>query len=144
MGFAPTAGAGLFPLDEELQLLPGSLSPWLHECLVRLGAWMPFEKAADLLEAFTRLRVSEFTARQMSEEGGEAQVALQTQEVERLEVEGPPAPEGPEKQLLSADGAFVPLVSGEWAEVKTLVIGEVGEPVKEKGEWVVHSGHLHP
>jgi len=103
---------------------------------------MPFEKAAELLAAFTRVGVSEFSARQMSEAAGEAQVALQTEEVERLEREAPPGPEGPEKQLLSADGVFVPLVGGEWAEVKTLVIGEVGEPVQEKGEWVVHSRHL--
>ena len=142
MGFAPLVRAGFFPLDEELQLLPGRLSPWLHECLVRLGAWMPFEKAADMLAVFTRVEVSEFTARQMSEAAGQAQVAQQTEEVERLEGEGPPAPAGPAKQLLSADGAFVPLVGGEWAEVKTLVIGEVGEPVQEKGEWVVHSHHL--
>ncbi len=33
------------------------------------------------------------------------------------------------------DGAIVPLVGGEWAEVKTLVIGEVGQPVKVEGEW---------
>jgi hypothetical protein len=38
---------------------------------------MPFEKAAQMLEAFTRVRVSEFSARQMSEAAGEAQVALE-------------------------------------------------------------------
>ena len=42
----PACGAGFFPLDEELELLPGNLSPHSHESLVRLGAWMPFEKAA--------------------------------------------------------------------------------------------------
>jgi hypothetical protein len=45
--------------------------------------------------------------------------------VERLQQEGPQAPDGADKQLLSADGAMVPLVGGEWAEVKTLVMGEV-------------------
>ena len=34
---------------------------------------------------------------------------------------------------------MVPLVGGEWAEVKTLVIGDIQEPVFEGGEWVVHS-----
>ncbi len=34
---------------------------------------------------------------------------------------------------------MVPLVGGEWAEVKTLVIGEVQPPVIEKGEPVVHT-----
>src|SRR5260370_3387750 len=37
----------------------------------------------------------------------------------------PQAPAGADQQLLSADGAFVPLVGGEWAEVKTLLMGEV-------------------
>jgi hypothetical protein len=142
MGCVRPVRAAFSPLDEELQLLPGSLSPWTHECLVRLGAWMPFEPAARLLEAFTGVGVSEFTARESSEAAGAAQVALQTEAVERLEREAPPAPPGPAKQYLSADGAFVPLVGGQWAEVKTLVLGEVGQPVQEKGEWVVYTQQL--
>jgi hypothetical protein len=43
---------------------------------------------------------------------------------------------------LSVDGAFVPLVGGEWAEVRTLAIGAVGEPVEEQGERVVHTREL--
>ena len=46
-------------------------------------------------------------------------------ELERLERERPPAGDGPAVQDLSADGAMVPLVGGEWAEVKTLAIGAV-------------------
>ena len=40
----------------------------------------------------------------------------------------------------SADGAMVPLTGGQWAEVRTLAIGEVpaGSPDAEK----VHVGHL--
>ena len=52
-------------------------------------------------------------------------MAEQTAEVERLERERPAAPAGPAVQYLSADGAMVPLVGGQWAEVKTLAIGEV-------------------
>src|SRR5260370_39546357 len=37
----------------------------------------------------------------------------------------PQAPAGADQQLLSADGAFVHLVGGEWTEVKTLLMGEV-------------------
>jgi len=44
--------------------------------------------------------------------------------------------------VMSADGAMVPLVHGDWAEVKTLVIGEVLPAVKEKEEWVVHTQSL--
>lgn len=133
---------GFFPLDEELELLPGSLSPWLYENLVRLGAWMPFHRAAQMLKAFTRVAVSEDTAENRTETAGAAQVALQTEEVARLEKEAPPAPPGPAKLYFSADGAFVHLVHQRWVEVKTLVIGEVGEPRQEKGEWVVHTQNL--
>ena len=41
------------PLDEELSLLSGSLSPTLGEHVARLGAWIPFEPAAEILRAFT-------------------------------------------------------------------------------------------
>lgn len=37
---------------------------------------------------------------------------------------------------------MVPLRHKEWAEVKTLAIGTVGEPVLEAGEWVVHTREL--
>jgi hypothetical protein len=42
---------------------------------------------------------------------------------------------------LSVDGAFVPLVGGEWAEVKTLVIDEVEPPKQVKGEMVIQTLH---
>lgn len=37
---------------------------------------------------------------------------------------------------------MVPLVHGKWAEVRTVVIGEVQPPVEERGEWVVHTRKL--
>ena len=36
---------------------------------------------------------------------------------------------------------MVPLVGGEWAEVKTMVIGEVQPPVMVKGERVIHTAN---
>lgn len=141
MGCAQPAKAGFSPLDEELGLLPGQVTPILYENLVRLGAWMPFREATEMLKVFTGAEVSEFAVRQNSLAAGEAYVSEQSQEVDRLEKETPVAPEGANKALLSADGAYVPLVHGEWAEVKTVVIGEISEKVwdaKTKG-WVVHS-----
>ena len=55
-------GAGFFPLDEELELLPGALSPRLQPSLVRLGAWMPFGWAARELAWLTGTASSEATA----------------------------------------------------------------------------------
>lgn len=141
MGCARPAKEVFSPLDEELGLLPAQVTPILYENLVRLGAWMPFEEAAEMLKAFTGAQVSEFAVRQSSLAAGEAYVNEQSQEVERLEKETPVACEGASKALLSADGAFVPLLHGEWAEVKTVVIGEVCEKVwdAKTKEWVVHS-----
>ena len=137
-------GPGFSPLDEELGLLPGGLTPRLHEQLVRLGTWIPsFEKATRLLKDFSDGSViSEATARRNTENAGAAYASFQEQEVERLERELPPAPDGPDMLLLSTDGAMVPLVGGEWAEVKTLVIGEMEQRVQSNGETEAHAYNL--
>ncbi|MCJ7483126.1 MAG: ISKra4 family transposase, partial [Thermodesulfovibrionales bacterium] len=127
------------PLDEELELLPGKLTPHAHECLIRFGTIMPFAKAAKELEFVLKVGVSEPTARRYVEAAGKAYEEYQTVEVERLEQTCPPAKKNLQKMFLSVDGAMVPLVGGEWAEVKTLTIGEIQKPVLERGEWVVHS-----
>jgi hypothetical protein len=114
-----------FPLDEELELLPGELSATLAEGVARLGTKLPFEQAAAELAFFWGVELDETTVRQHTYAAGTAWVAEQVDEVKRLERERPPAPAGPAVQYLSADGAMVPLVGGEWAEVKTLAIGEV-------------------
>jgi hypothetical protein len=89
-----------------------------------------------------QVQISNSTVRRLTESHGAAYVAVQTAEVEEIERQTPLPPKGPDKQLLSVDGAMVPLVGGEWAEVKTLVLGAIGEPVVEKGEQVVHARGL--
>jgi len=114
-----------FPLDEELELLPGELSATLAEGVARLGTKMPFEQATVELGFFWGVELDETTVRRHTQAAGAAYVAEQAADVERLERERPAAPAGPTVQYLSADGAMVPLVGGQWAEVKTLAIGEV-------------------
>ena len=118
-------GRVFFPLDEELGLDGRDLTPRAQEGLAHLSTWMPFARAAQLLEDFMGVRVSRATARRITQQAGETYLAVETAEAERIEREQPPVPAGAEKQALSADGAFVPLVGGEWAEVKTLVLAEV-------------------
>jgi hypothetical protein len=142
MRFALTARRAFSPLDEELQLVPGHLTPSLQEASVRLSTWMPFARAAKEFQWFTHVTVTEPLTRRLAEAAGAAYVQFQTVEVERLERTTPEPPEGPALQLLSVDGATVPLVHGEWGEVKTMVVGTVQPPVLEKGEWVVHSTDL--
>ena len=69
--------------------------------------------------------MSKATARRATLATGQAQLLVWDAEVERLQQEALQAPGGADKQAMSADGAMVHLVGGEWVEVKTLVIGEV-------------------
>ena len=49
------------PLDNELALLPGHLTPSLLESMAHVGTWMPFDKAVQELRFFTQVEVSEPT-----------------------------------------------------------------------------------
>lgn len=122
-------GTGLFPLDDELELLPGMLTPWLQASLVRLATWMPFGPAAREVGWFSRapggVLVSESVAERLTEAAGAAYVAEQTAAVEALEQHPTPEPAGPDLLQLSADGATISLVGKRWAEVKTLALGRV-------------------
>ena len=106
--------------------MPGELSATLAE-VERLD-WGPRGRSRKLspeLAFFWGVELDATTVRRHTEAAGAAYVAEQTAEVERLERERPAAPAGPTVQYLSADGAMVPLVGGQWAEVKTLAIGDV-------------------
>jgi len=122
-------GRGLFPLDDELALLPGTLTPWLQASLVRLGSWMPFAHAARELGWLSRapggVLVSESVAERLTEAAGAAYVAEQTAAVEELERRPTPEPDGPAVLQVSVDGAMISLVGQQWVEVKTLAIGAV-------------------
>jgi hypothetical protein len=105
----------------------------LEESVVLLGTATTFERVPGLLSHFAGVTVGRETARRQTEAAGAAQVAVEAEAVERLLREAPPPPAGPAVQQLSVDGAMVPLVGGEWAEVKTLALGVVacgadGEP----------------
>src|SRR6266567_540028 len=53
MGPAQTVGQVFFPLDEELALQPGCLTPRQQEHLTHLACWMPFARAAQMLDEST-------------------------------------------------------------------------------------------
>jgi hypothetical protein len=85
---------------------------------------MPYAQAREMLQDLVGIQVSKATARGATLQTGEAALAVAEAE-ERLQQEMPQAPAGAGKQAMSADGAFVHLVGGEWVEVKTLLLGEV-------------------
>jgi hypothetical protein len=94
-----------------------------------------------MIEQMLGVRVGSSTARRYTQAAGAAYEALQTEAVKQIEQQLPEPPVGVKQQLLSVDGAMVPLVKGEWAEVRTLAIGDV-TTVQKKGQAVVQTQAL--
>jgi len=109
---------------------------------VRLGALLPFRQAAEQWRALLGVQVSASTVREHTEQAGRGSLAVQTQQAHPLAAcpEETPA----ERMVMSADGAFVPLVAGEWGEVKLLAIGQVETEAAgaQEQDTSVHTTHL--
>jgi len=126
-----------------LGLLPGNLTPRLHEALVRLSTHIPsFAKAAGELTWFTGAAVHPDTARQRTEAAGAVLVAYETAEATRILREHPAPACTPDTLVVSVDGAMIPLVHGQWTEVRTLAVGEVQPPVARPTGPVVHTTNV--
>ena len=95
---------------------------------------MPFERAASELQAMLGVQVSDSTVRRQALAAGAIWEHIQTEQAQPSGRKRFPFPqeEPAERMVMSSDGGLVPLRGGAWAEVKTLVIGEVvcpqGEP----------------
>ncbi|MGC4105003.1 MAG: hypothetical protein QM753_01455 [Thermomicrobiales bacterium] len=125
------------PLGERLGLVPGTLAPWLAELAVQFGTETSFARAASLLSQATRTRISPDTVRRLTETAGAIWCQLDLDLLTALETAAmaPGAPEvvvpdadpfAPTATIsLCLDGAMVPLVGGDWQEVRTLTVGEV-------------------
>jgi len=123
-------------------LVPGSLSPHLLEGVVRLGSHMPFAQVAEELAFFWGVVLSENTIRRHTEGAGAALVAVEQEAVAQLDREWPEPPQGPTVAQWSMDGAMVPLVGKQWAEVKTAVVGRVEQQRTADGQVTVHTTDL--
>ncbi len=123
----PPVGPGFFPLDEELALLPGSLAPSLQEHLTHLASWMPFRRAAQMLTRLLGVQMSEATIRRHTLAWGALYEQQQSAESKQplAPANEPSASSAVHRLVFSGDGAYVGLIKGAWAEVRTLVIGEV-------------------
>ena len=70
----PPAGRAFPPLDEELALPPGHLTPFVRERVVRLATWMSFVRAGREVAHFTGVQVGGTTVRRLTERAGAADV----------------------------------------------------------------------
>ena len=69
-------------------------------------------------------------------------VAYETAEAARILQEHPAPPCTPDTLVFSVDGAMIPLVHGQWTEVRTLAVGEVQPPTASPAGPVVHTTNL--
>lgn len=111
----------------------------MAQLAVQFGTQMPFAPAARLLSLACGTPVTHDTVRRLTERAGAVWWQLELDLVSALEaaaLDPRAAPVAvPDQQRLrpermvqvSVDGALAPLVGGEWAEVRTLVVGEVAE-----------------
>jgi hypothetical protein len=105
-GTCPKCGAGLFPLDEELGLLPGTLAPRQQEHLVHLASYMPFKQAVRMLGALLGVQIGEEAARRLTERMGAHLEAAQTAEADAPASHESTNQPAPERCVLSVDGAM--------------------------------------
>ena len=126
-----------------MQLLPGQYTPQIQELMTRLGSKLPFQQAAEEVWLNQRTHVDEATLRGVTHRYGQIAETIARVEAERIEREAPEQTATPEKLLVSADGAFVHLTTGEWREIKTMVIGEFASVWQErKGKVEVKTTNL--
>jgi hypothetical protein len=115
----------------------------VEQAVIRLGTWMPFERVPRELAALVGITIGRETVRRRTEAAGAALVAAERATVERL-ARTWPAPPRVETgwYQVSVDGAMVPLVHGQWAEVKTLAIGLLDRQPQAEGSWRVRATAL--
>lgn len=123
-----------------MALAGGTWSPAVEQAVIRLGTWLPFERVPQELAALVGVTIGRETVRRRTEAAGAALVAAEAAVVERLERTWP-TPETGEAgwYQVSVDGAMVPLVHGQWAEVKTLAVGRLARQRQGDGTWRVQA-----
>jgi hypothetical protein len=93
--------------------------------MTRLGSKLSFKQAADEVYRSQRTAVTEATLRGTTHRYGDIAENIACDEAERIEKEKPESTVYPKRLLVSEDGALIRLTTGNWREVKTMVVGEI-------------------
>jgi hypothetical protein len=137
----PTVEQVFSPLDEQVGLQPGSLTPLQLQHLVHFASLHSFGQAANMLKQHHGVQVSASTSRRQTEELGAAAEAVQNEQARASLGQKNTKPKNEAvskeavKQVISSDGSYISLRGKVWAEVKTVLVGEVQEnscPSKER------------
>ncbi|MBV9712636.1 MAG: hypothetical protein JO011_17165 [Ktedonobacteraceae bacterium] len=111
--------------------MPGQLAPRQQNHLVHLASYMPFQTASRMMEELLEVQVSKESARRLTQRMGDALQQAQTEAADAPFEEEADAALLPSRLAMSADGAMIGLVGGEWVEVRTLVLGQIAPPEKK-------------
>jgi hypothetical protein len=126
---------GRVPLDEKLGIEGRSFSSTVQEAACLLAADIPFQRAQDLLERLSGVRMSAEECRQIAEAKGEELERQAQQEIEKVWQTKLPAPREaatpPKRIYLSPDGTHTPMLKG-WTEARVATIFTASIP--RKGE----------
>jgi hypothetical protein len=129
----PPVEQAFSPLDEQLGLQPGSLTPLQLQHLAHFASLHSFGQAATMLKQHHGVQVSASTSRRQTEELGAAAEAVQNEQAraslrqKNTTSKQEAVPKEAVKQVISSDGSFISLRGKVWAEVKTVLVGEVQE-----------------
>ncbi len=121
------------PLDEQLNLQPGSLTPLQLDHLVHYATLQSFDKAAKMLLQHHGVCVSASSSRRQTEGIGASAELVQNEQAKAKLLQKSPDSErdGKKKKagklVVSNDGAYIRLRGKVWAEVKTMAVGEIEE-----------------
>ena len=137
-------GRGWCPLDEQLGLGRSELSLRAQELSSYLGAFMPFQRAADFLARSGLLAISHDTVNRMTVSAGQELAARQRAEQEAIRAGEKPYPgyEGeqvPEVVYLSGDGVRYLSTEGQGRELKVAAIYQTELRNNRQGEPVPHA-----
>lgn len=129
-------GPSFFPLDEQLGLLPGHFSPRLQQIVSLLGTLMPFGQVPAVMDLICGVPMARSSVRRITEASGTALATREEADAAQIRTTLPAPVRGPARQQVSVDGAMVPIVGGEWREVKTLAIGDLDDGAAQRaGAW---------
>ncbi len=107
---------------------------------MHLACFMPFDKVAEMMEELLSVQTNEETVRRHTEEVGSWMEARPTAEVEAEDEPSEDLERPLERCVFSPDGAMISLVHRQWAEVRTVAIGEPQEKRNATGEVEIHVG----
>ena len=103
---------------------------------------MPFDKAASMVERLLGVQTNEETVRRLSERMGKWMEEAQTAERDVTEQGEKDQKDFLTRCAFSVDGAMIPLTKKQWAETRTLAIGEPTEKRNAERKREIHVGRL--